>query len=79
MFHSRKMEHRINNIHKRALKLVYQDSPDLTFQELLAKDNSVSVHQKNLQLLATEIFKSKTRMSPELTNDILHFVERLMI
>ena len=26
MFHSRKMEHRINNIHKRDLKLVYQDS-----------------------------------------------------
>ena len=71
MFHSRKMEHRINSIHKRALKLVYQDSPDLTFQELLAKDKSVSVHQKNLQSLATEIFKSKTGVSPELMNDIL--------
>ena len=76
MFRSRKMEHRINSIHKRALKLVYQDSPDLTFQELLAKDKSVSVHQKNLQLLATEIFKSKIGMSPELINDIFHFVER---
>ena len=76
MFHSRKMEHRINSIHKRALKLVYQGSPNLTFQELLAKDKSVSVHQKNLQLLATEIFKSKTGMSPELMNDIFHFVER---
>ena len=63
------MEHRINNIHKRALKLVYHDSPDLTFQELLAKDKSVSVHQKNLQLLATEIFKSKTGISPQLMND----------
>ena len=70
------MEHRINSIHKRALKLVYQDSPDLTYQELLAKDKSVSVHQKNLQLLATGIFKSKTGMSPELMNDIFHFVER---
>ena len=76
MFHSRKMEHRINSIHKRALKLVCQDSPDLTFQELLAKDKSVSVHQKNLQLLATEIFKSKTGVSPELMNDIFHFVKR---
>ena len=76
MFHSRKIEHRINSIHKRALKLVYQDSPDLTFQELLAKDKSVSVHQKNLQLLATEIFKSKTGVSPELMNDIFHFVKR---
>ena len=72
MFHSRKMEHRINSIHKRALKLVYQDSPDLT---LLAKNKSVSVHQKNLQLLATEIFKSKFEVSPELMNDIFHFLE----
>ena len=40
------MEHRINKIYKRALKLVYQDSYDLTFQDLLAKDKSVSVHQK---------------------------------
>ena len=70
------MEHRINSIHKRDLKLVYQDSSDLTFQELLAKDKSVSVHQKSLQFLATEIFKSKTGVSPELMNDIFHFVER---
>ena len=41
------MEHRINSIHKRASKLVYQDSHDLTFHELLAKDKSVIVHQKN--------------------------------
>ena len=34
------MEHRINNIDKSGLKLVYEDSHDLTFQELLAKDIS---------------------------------------
>ena len=68
IFHSRKMEHRINSIHKRDLKLVCKDSPDLTFQELLVKDKS--------WLLATEIFKSKTGVSPELINDTLHFVER---
>ena len=45
MFHSKKMEDTVNSIHKRALKLVYQDSHDLTFQELLAKNKSVSVHQ----------------------------------
>ena len=31
---------------------------------------------KNVQLLATEMFKSKTGVSPELMNDICHFVER---
>ena len=68
MFHSRKMENRINSIHKIALKLVYQDTHELTFQELLAKGKSANVHQKNL--LTTEIFKSKAGMSPELMNDI---------
>ena len=77
MFHSKKMEHRNNNIRKWALKLVYQDSHDLTFQDLLAKDKLVSVHQKYLQLLATEIFKSKTGESPELINVI--FQEQLYI
>ena len=79
MFHSRKMDHRINSIHKRALKLVYQDSQNLTVQELLAKDKSISVHQKNLQFLATEIFKSKMGVSPELINDIFHLWKDLII
>ena len=30
-----------------------------TFSELLSKDKSVKIHQRNLQLLATEIFKTK--------------------
>ena len=66
----------IKSIYKIALKLIYQDYHDLAFQELLAEDKSVSTHQKNLQLLATEIFKSKTGLSPELMNNIFHFVER---
>ena len=66
----------INRIHKIALKLVYEDFHDLTFQELQAKDKSVSVHQKDLQLVVTEIFKSKTRESLELMNDVFYFVER---
>ena len=76
MFHSKKIEHRISSIHKRVLKLIYQDSHDLTFQELLAKTNQLVFTEKNLQLLATEIFKFKIGLSPELMNDIFHFVER---
>ena len=33
MFYSRKMEHKIKNIYKRALKLVYEEFHDLAFQE----------------------------------------------
>ena len=33
MFYSRKMEHKIKNIYKRALKLVYEEFHNLAFQE----------------------------------------------
>ena len=54
MFHSRTLNNRINSMHERALRLVYKHS-NLTFEELLRKDNSFSIHHRNLQKLATEI------------------------
>ena len=57
MFDSRKINNRINSLHKRALRVVYRDYK-ATFSELLSKDKSVTIHQRNLQLLATEIFKT---------------------
>ena len=41
------MEHRSNKIHLRALQLAHENSCDLIFEELLAKEHSVSVLQKN--------------------------------
>ena len=45
-FHSGKMGHWINSIHKRGLKLVYQDSHYITLQKLLAKEKIFNAHQK---------------------------------
>ena len=47
MFHSRRLNNKINSIHERALKITYQDNTS-TFQELLNKDNSVSIHHRNM-------------------------------
>ena len=58
------MQHRINKIHERALRLIYRSDSKLTFKELLEKNKTVSIHQKNLQVLATEIFKAKLNISP---------------
>ena len=55
MFHSRNLNNKINRIHEGALRLVYQNN--LSFSELLNLDNFVTVHQKNLQVLVTEIYK----------------------
>ena len=62
MFYSRELSNRINRIHERALRLVYQDN-SLSFAELLEKDNSVTIHLRNLQLLATEIYKLKNGLA----------------
>ena len=56
MFHSRRLNNKINSIHERALRITYQDHIS-TFQELLNKDNSVSIYYKKLQALVTEMFK----------------------
>ena len=64
MFHSRRLNNKINSTHERALRITYQDNMS-TFQELLNKDNSVSIHHRNLQVLATEIFKIHKGLSPE--------------
>ena len=63
-------------IHERALRIVYRDT-ESSFDELLAKDNSVSVHQRNLQLLMIEICKTKKSLNPPFMEDI--FVEKTKI
>ena len=65
MFHSRSLNNRINSLHKRALRLVYKDQT-LSFEELLRKDNSFTIHHRNLQKLATEMYKIYNNISPDL-------------
>ena len=43
---SRDMENRVSKTHERALRLLYDDSRNLPFEELLVKGNSVSIHKK---------------------------------
>ena len=69
MFHSRELNNRINRLHERALRLVYKDSI-LTFEELLQKDNSFTFHHRNLQNLATEMYKTINNLSPILMKSI---------
>ena len=69
MFHSRLINNKINRLHERCLRIVYSDNQS-TFEELLEKDNTVSVHQRNLQFLATELYKVLNGLSPDLMKDV---------
>ena len=72
MFYSRKINNRVNSLLQRALRVVYRDY-NATFSELLSKDKSVTIHQRNLQLLATEIFKTKNELNPKIMEEIFAF------
>ena len=68
MFHNRTLNSKIDKL-ERALRIVYQDNVS-SFEELLKKDNSARVHQRNLKTLATEIYKIKNNLSPQIIQDI---------
>ena len=40
---------------------------------MLKQLKSVSIHQRNLQILATEIFQTKNSLNPLTTNDVFNF------
>ena len=64
MFHGRILNNKINKLHERALGIVYSEE-NLTFEQLLARDDSITVHQRNLTKLCIEMFKVKNGLSPQ--------------
>ena len=65
MSHSRTMNNKIK-IHEKALRFVYKYETNLSLDDLLKKDKSVSIHQRHLQILGTEIYKVRNDLGPDL-------------
>ena len=73
MCHHRSVNNKIDRLLERCLRIVYSDSVS-SFEDLLDKDRSVSVHVKNIKTLATEMFKISNKLTVVLMNEI--FVKR---
>ena len=63
MCHSRANDGKINRLHKCCLGIIYSDKTS-SFETLLEKNDSVSIHDRNLQLLAIEMYKAGKGLSP---------------
>ena len=71
MCHSRTINNKINHLHERCLRVIYNDKIS-SFKELLERDGSVPIHNRNLQILATEIFKVYSNIAPPLFTEIFN-------
>ena len=63
MLYNRSLNNRINKLHERALRILYKDDIS-TFEQLLTKDESVTMHHGNMQKLAIEMYKLKYNILP---------------
>ena len=56
MFYSRSTNRRINHLHERGHRLIYDDY-ELIFEELLEKDGPFTIHLCNIQALRVDLYK----------------------
>ena len=72
MCHSRKRYHKINRLHEKCLRIIYNDRTS-SYEELLSKDDSVFMHHKNLQKFVIEIYKVANGLYPGIMNEVFQF------
>ena len=69
VFRGRVLNRKINHLHKLSLRIVYKGSISF-FHELLQKDHSFTIHHRNIQSLARELYKIKENLSNEIMSSI---------
>ena len=69
MFQSRGVNNKVNHFHERSLRIVYKHNIS-SLEDLLKKDRSFTIYQRNIQSLAIELFKAKGNLSNNIMYDI---------
>ena len=62
MFHGRYLGKRIDRMQERCLRIVFSDQTS-SFQKLLVLGQGITLHQRNIQILAIELYKVKNKLS----------------
>ena len=72
MFSNKTGNKLINTTHRRALRAMLNDF-SLSYEEMLNLSGHSKIHDKNLLLLALEVFKSINGVNPSFMNDFYSF------
>ena len=71
MCHSRRNNRKIDDLHERHLRLIYSEKQS-SYEELLEKFGSVSIHHRNIQTLATKIYQVKLGYTTNIFSDLIN-------
>ena len=63
MFSSKASNDKIERLHKRVLQIIESDFT-ATYENIIAIDESITIHKQNLQFLMTEIYKTLRDLNP---------------
>ena len=72
MFCLRQSNNLINKVHERCLRLTYRDETK-DFQQILREQNEITIHQRNLQALMTEMYKILNGIPLPIMNSLFQF------
>ena len=61
--------HKMNKIHEPSLRLLLKNYKD-GFQDLLRSSGDISIHQRCINSLLTEVYKYIHGLSPEIMNEV---------
>ena len=74
MFLSASSLKKIENLQKKALRLLYNDY-EISYKELLLKSDRATMNLNRLRMLCTEIYKTINNLHPEFMRDLLSLRE----
>ena len=69
MFHNRQLNTKMNNLHYRALRIIYRDETS-TFDELLKIDGSITIHHRNIRSITIEMYKVQNGLASTFMREI---------
>ena len=75
MLHSRCNNNKIKHLHKRSLRLIYCNK-NSSYEELLEKDRSASIHHRDVQNSAIRMYKVKNELALMITANVFTTISK---